>query len=61
MNHLFSFKNVCREKMYAIVVGAKTVKDAKMQLNQDKKWQYEGETSITSKSNAYDADLYFVN
>ena len=40
MNHLFSFKNVCREKMYAIVVGAKTVKDAKMQLNQDKKWKY---------------------
>ena len=60
MNHLFSFKNVYREKIYTIVIGAETIKQAKHQLNSDKPWKYEGTTIISSSNNAYDADIYFV-
>lgn len=58
-NHLFSFENSYGEKMYAIVVGAKS-EDAAADIVPSKFDKYEGTVNGIPKA-AYDADVFYAN
>lgn len=58
-NHLFSFKNSYGEKMYAIVVGAKSAQAARDYLP-EKFRKFEGTVEGIPKS-AYDADVFYAD
>ena len=58
-NHLFSFKNTYGEKMYAIVVGAKSAQAARSALP-DRFNKFEGTVEGVPKT-AFDADVFYAD
>jgi hypothetical protein len=56
MNHLFSYNNSYGERMYIVVVGAKSIRQARAAISFPV--TFRGKTDISCSNNVYDADIF---